>query len=97
LLFLRPAIERMIGLAGNAPATEPARLAAAMKANDQREDYVRAALSRDVDGWVAMPYSVQDSGMLRNLARADALIRRPAHQGALAEGARVEIIRLEDL
>jgi molybdopterin molybdotransferase len=97
LLFLRPAIERMIGLSGDAPATEPARLAAAMKANDQREDYVRAALSRDVDGWVAMPYSVQDSGMLRNLARADALIRRPAHQGALAEGARVEIIRLEDL
>jgi molybdopterin molybdotransferase len=97
LLFLRPAIERMIGLSGDAPATEPARLAAAMKANDQREDYVRATLSRDADGWVATPYSVQDSGMLRNLARADALIRRPAHQGALAEGARVEIIRLEDL
>jgi molybdopterin molybdotransferase len=97
LLFLRPAIERMIGLSGNAPATEPARLTAAMKANDQREDYVRATLSRDVDGWVATPYSVQDSGMLRNLARADALIRRPAHQEALAEGGRVEIIRLEDL
>jgi molybdopterin molybdotransferase len=97
LLFLRPAIERMIGLSGNAPATEPARLAEAMKANDQREDYVRATLSRDVDGWVARPYSTQDSSMLRNLAGADALIRRPAHQGALAEGARVEIIRLEDL
>jgi molybdopterin molybdotransferase len=97
LLFLRPAIERMIGLSGDAPATEPARLAAAMKANDQREDYVRATLSRDADGWVATPYSVQDSGMLRNLARADALIRRPARQAALAEGARVEIIRLEDL
>lgn len=97
LLFLRPAIECMIGLSGNAPATEPARLAEAMKSNDQREDYVRATLSRDVDGWVARPYSTQDSGMLRNLAGADALIRRPAYQGALAKGARVEIIRLEDL
>ena len=97
LLFLRPAIECMIGLSGNAPATEQARLAEAMKSNDQREDYVRATLSRDVDGWVARPYSTQDSGMLRNLAGADALIRRPAYQGALAKGARVEIIRLEDL
>ena len=35
--------------------------------------------------------------MLRTLARADALIRRPAHQAALEAGEMVEIIRLRDL
>jgi molybdopterin molybdotransferase len=97
LLFLRPAIERMSGLPGNAPATGPARLGVALMPNGQREDYLRATLTRDLDGWIATPYSVQDSSMLRNLARADALIRRPVHQGALAAGSRVEIIRLDEL
>ena len=80
VLFLRSAIERMSGLPGDAPETEWVRLGAPMKPNDQRDDHVRATLVRDQGGWVATPFPVQDSGMLRTLARADALIRRPAHQ-----------------
>jgi molybdopterin molybdotransferase len=95
LLFLRPAIERMTGLPGSAPAMEPARLAAAMKPNDQREDYVRATIERDAAGWVVTPFPVQDSGMLKTLARAGALIRRQPHDPALAAGAEVSIIRLD--
>jgi molybdopterin molybdotransferase len=94
LLFLRPAIAAMAGLPAAAPATQWARLSTAMKANDQREDYVRATLGPD---GAVTPYPVQDSGMLRALARADALIRRPAHQAALEAGERVEIIALGDL
>ena len=65
-----------------------------MKPNDHREDYVRATLERGEHGWLATPFPVQDSGMLSTLARADALIRRPPHQEALAAGAEVEILRL---
>ncbi len=94
VLFLGPAIARLSGQEGAAPATERVRLTAAMKPNDQREDYVRARLERGPQGWLVTPFAVQDSGMLRTLAQADALIRRPAHQAALAAGDEVEIIRL---
>jgi len=94
VLFLGPAIARMSGLPGGAPATERALLTVAMKANDHREDYVRARLERGNPGWLATPFPVQDSGMLSTLARAEALIRRPPHQKALEAGAEVEILRL---
>jgi len=94
LLFLGPAIDRLLGLPGGAPATETARLAAPMKANDQREDYVRATLARDETGWLATPFPVQDSGMLRTLAHATALIQRSPHESAQPAGAEVRIIRL---
>jgi molybdopterin molybdotransferase len=97
LLFLRPALEVLGGLPARAPATERVRLGAAMKANDQREDYVRATLAHDGEGWVATPFAVQDSGMLRTLAQADALIRRPAHDPARPAGAAVDIIRLTNM
>ena len=97
LLFLRPAIERLSGMAGAAPATEPAALATAMKANDQREDYVRAALGQQDGKFVVTPFPTQDSGMLKTLAQADALIQRPAHDPARPPGDLVQIIRLGNL
>ncbi len=92
ILFLRPAVERLGGLPGAAPELTPAVLAAPMKANDHREDYVRAELAPD--GTVT-PFAVQDSGMLRTLAAAGALIRRMPLAPAVAAGASVEVIRLK--
>jgi molybdopterin molybdotransferase len=97
LLFLKPAIARLSGLPDSGPETEPARLLTAMKANDQREDYVRATLGQDASGWVVTPYAVQDSGMLRTLARADALILRPPYAPPAAAGETVRIICLGNL
>ncbi len=94
VLFLGPAIARMSGRPSGAPETERAILSAAMKANEHREDYVRARLERGEHGWLVTPFPVQDSGMLSTLTRADALIRRPPHQEALEAGAEVEILRL---
>jgi molybdopterin molybdotransferase len=91
LLFLGPAIARLSGLPGVAPAVEWAVLGAALKPNDQREDYVRADLA---DG-VVTPFAKQDSGMLKTLARATALIKRPAFDPARAVGDAVEVIRLD--
>ncbi len=95
LLFLRPAIERLSGLPGSAPPHELARLSAPMKANDQRADHVRASLTREDDGWIVTPFPVQDSGMLRTLALADALILREPHAPALLAGQEVRFIRLD--
>jgi molybdopterin molybdotransferase len=94
LLFLRPAIERLLGLPGNAPTTEAARLAAPLKPNDQREDYLRATLTRDETGWRVTAFPVQDSGMLRTLAQAECLIQRPPHDRARNADETVQIIRL---
>ncbi|HTQ72509.1 MAG TPA: gephyrin-like molybdotransferase Glp [Acidocella sp.] len=94
-LFLGGAIAMLGGLPPAAPVLEAARLGAPMKPNDVREDYVRALLAHDGAGWVATPLPMQDSGMLRALAQAGALIRRAPHAPAAAAGEAVEILRLE--
>lgn len=94
LLFLRPAIERLGGLPGDAPTTETAQLGEALKPNDMREDYIRATLNHNGNGWVVTPFAVQDSGMLKTLAVADALIKRPPHDPAREAGSAVTMIRL---
>jgi molybdopterin molybdotransferase len=96
VLFLVPAINHMLGLPGEPPATEPALLGAALAANDRRADHLRATLTRGQQGeTIATPFPMQDSAMLQRLARADALILRAPHAPALAEGAEVRVIRLE--
>jgi len=92
-LFLRPLIRAMLGLP-TAPDIVTARLGAAMPANDSREDYVRARITRDGDGLVAMPFPLQDSSMLSTLAAADGLIIRAIHAPAAASGENVRVLRL---
>ena len=93
LLFLKPAMERMLGQAGDLVATEPARLAVDVKQNDQREDYVRALLTRSADGSLTVePHKVQDSSMLSVLAWANGLLVRPAHDPAHRAGEVVQVI-----
>jgi molybdopterin molybdotransferase len=78
ILFLGPALARLQGLPGVAPVTTPALVTAPLKANDKREDYVRATLTRDGEGrLVAAAFAKQDSAMIRALAEADGLIVRP--------------------
>jgi molybdopterin molybdotransferase len=95
LLFLVPAIERLAGLPGEAPRPVRALAGAALKANDHRADHLRAALARRQDGrLVATPFPVQDSSLMAGLARADALILRPPHAPAVAEGEAIEVLPL---
>ena len=97
MLFLRPAIERLQGLPGAGPVLEPALAGTDLKANDGRQDYLRARLSRDADGGlVARAFDKQDSSMMSALAGADCLIVRPPLAPAVATGDRVKIIRLSD-
>ena len=98
ILFVLPALARMLGLPDERPPVSAAVLGNALGPNDGRADYLRATLVRGPAGeLVATPFPVQDSAMLRRLALADALILRAPHAPALPEGAPVEVIRLDSL
>lgn len=96
VLFLGPALHRLQGLPGDAPATEAARLAAPLPANDARADHLRATMHQAADGTLlATPLPKQDSSMLRALFRSDALILREPGAVAAPAGTAVQVIRLE--
>ncbi|MEE9289943.1 MAG: gephyrin-like molybdotransferase Glp [Alphaproteobacteria bacterium] len=98
LLFLGPALDKMLGLAGTGLPVIRARLGADIGANNFREDYLRATLAADGDATpVAMPLAIQDSSMVSALARADGLIIRPPDAPAAAIGDWVDVIRLDDI
>ncbi len=98
LLFLRPALAVLSGLPGEAPPTTRAILGAPLRENDHRADHLRASLSTTAEGvLVATAFPRQDSGQLRLLAVADALILRAPRAPALAAGEAVEVIRLDSL
>jgi molybdopterin molybdotransferase len=98
LLFLKPAMDRMLGQPGSLVGTVPARLDVDVKMNDQREDYVRSTLSRRTDGSLTVaPHPVQDSSMLSVLAQSSAFLVRPAHDPARKAGETVQVIDLAGL
>ncbi len=93
LLFLKPAIDRLSGVAAGELAAQTARLGAALGRNDRRQDYLRARLGRAADGAVEVfPFAAQDSSMMRLLSAADCLIMRPPHAPAAAAGETVPIV-----
>src|SRR5262249_44954508 len=61
-LFLKPAIERMLGLTAAAQTNPRIALGRDLRANDQRQDYMRARLSVDGEGRTTVaPFDKQDS------------------------------------
>jgi molybdopterin molybdotransferase len=93
LLFMKPAMERMLGQPGTFLATQPARLAVEVKQNDQREDYVRSKLTRTAAGDLEVePHPIQDSSMLSVLAWSSGLLVRPPHDPARKAGDVVQVI-----
>lgn len=94
ILFLRPAISAMLGTTRNEGVTT-ARLSTALKANDGRQDYVRASMEvRGDERWVE-PFPIQDSSMLSVLAAADVLIVRSPHAAKAEIGERVSVLSLD--
>jgi molybdopterin molybdotransferase len=94
-VFLRPALQAMVGIDSNKAPLQSAVLACDLKENDHRQDYLRAALSYDKERrLVAAPFDRQDSAMTARLAEADCLIVRPPKAPGAKSGDRVEIIPL---
>jgi molybdopterin molybdotransferase len=96
VLFLVPLIRRLAGRSDVAPKLEAALLGCDMPENDERADYLRAALEPSPDGLpIATPFPVQDSSMLVPLAQADCLLVREPHAPAAKAGSRAAILKLE--
>jgi molybdopterin molybdotransferase len=94
-LFVRPAMEIMLGRRPRDAAPETAVLASPLGENDRRQDYLRARLTTAADGTRKVrPFERQDSSMLATLAKADCLIVRKPMAPPIEAGATVEIIRL---
>lgn len=94
-IFLKPLIGRMLG-AQELDVPVMARVAEALPANDERQDYLRATLRFQEDGArVVQVFSKQDSSMQRNLRDADCLIVRPPRAPEVAKDALVPVILLD--
>jgi molybdopterin molybdotransferase len=93
LVFVVPAVRALLGLSTEGPGVEAAVLGCDVAENDEREDYLRAAYSRNSAGPpCATPYEKQDSSMLSVLTMAECLVVRPPHAPAARAGAAVEVI-----
>jgi molybdopterin molybdotransferase len=92
-VFLRPALDALLGLPAGPLRRRRAALAAALPAGGPREHYMRATLTPE--GRVA-PFAEQDSAMQALLARADVLAVQPAGGAALEAGALIDVIALRD-
>jgi molybdopterin molybdotransferase len=95
ILFVKPAIETMLGLKSRTSAIT-AKLAAPLAANDSRQDYLRARLFRRNGELWAEAFATQDSSMQKLLAEAEALIVRAPNAPPAQSGESVEIIGLQD-
>lgn len=103
VLFARPMVRALAGEDGDLlPPRVPARLGRALKANDAREDYLRASLMRlgpegapdPAGALVATAFADQDSSLLSVLAQAQALLIRPAHAPAAQAGEACKVVVL---
>ncbi len=96
VLFLVPLIRKLTGRADFDHTPRQGVLGRALKANDERQDYLRATLERGPDGaLVATPFGQQDSSMLVPLAAADCLVIRQPHAPAAAAGTPCAFLALD--
>ncbi len=96
LLFLAPLIRKLLGRPDVEHSLGQGVLACDLRANDEREDYLRATLTRRDDGtWIATPFPAQDSSMLVPLAAADCLVIREPHAPAARAGSPCVFVELE--
>jgi molybdopterin molybdotransferase len=93
-LFVKPALRALQGLAEPLPRLEPGRLAAALRRNAERDEFVRARTRVEGDALVLEPVLGQESHMIARASAADALVHVPRGNGELAAGSVVDWLRL---
>jgi molybdopterin molybdotransferase len=91
-IFLRPAVDRLLGLPAGPLPRSRARLALAVAANGPREHFMRARRLAGDGMPLVEPFDSQDSALLGVLAAADCLLVRPVGDAARDAGEIVEII-----
>src|SRR5215207_7211961 len=91
-LFVRPAVNALLGLPEPLPELRRGVLAAPVDRNAQREEYVRAVLRRDGHAIVVDPLAGRESHLIVSAGRADALVQVEAGTGQLSAGDEIRYI-----
>jgi molybdopterin molybdotransferase len=93
-LLVRPAINALLGLPSPLPAFRPGTLAAGVRRNADRDEFVRATVAENGGAPVLDPVLGQESHMIVRTGRAAALAWIPAGDGELPAGAEVRFLPL---
>jgi molybdopterin molybdotransferase len=93
-VLVRPAVEALQGIPDPRPAYGLGRLAAPIRRNERRTEFVRAVSRREGDEVLVEPLAGQESHMIARTARADVLVLVEAGEGELAVGDEVRFLGL---
>ena len=93
-LFVRPAVNALLGLPEPEPAFRQGALTASVRRNPDRDQFIRARARREGDAVALEPISGQESHMIARAGRADALIEVVAGDGEVAAGSSVRYLPL---
>jgi len=91
-IYVRPALRRMQGDPRAHLPVVHARLGAGIRKAAGLTEFVRVRLEERADGWVAMPYASQSSGVLSSLSAGAGLLVGPAELDELAAGASYPVV-----
>lgn len=96
IVFLVPLVRALCGASDvDADTSEAAVLGGALRANDVRQDFLRATLRIGAEGQlIATPFPAQDSSLLRVIAQAQCLIVRMPHAPEAKPGDPCRVVRL---
>jgi molybdopterin molybdotransferase len=93
-LFVRPAVNALLGLPDPEPSYRQGVLASGVRRNRERDEFVRARSRHEGDDVVLEPIEGQESHMIARAGRADALIAVEAGKGEIEAGASVRYLAL---
>jgi molybdopterin molybdotransferase len=94
LVFVRPALLALQGVADPAPSFQVGRIEIPMGRNQHRDEFLRARRRLDDQGIVLEPVTGQESHMIVRAASADALVHIPRGTGEIAAGTAVRYLDL---
>jgi molybdopterin molybdotransferase len=92
LLFVRPAVLALQGLADPQPAFDAAVTASPLRRNIHRDEFLRARREVGDEGVVIETVAGQESHMIVRAAAADALVHVPRGEGEIPSGATVRYV-----
>jgi molybdopterin molybdotransferase len=93
-LFVRPAVNALLGLPDPRPDYRRGILAAPVVRNSHRDEYLRATTRREGEAVVVEPLPGRESHMIARAGRADALVAIEAGDGEVAAGEEISYLAL---
>ncbi|AOW13116.1 molybdopterin molybdenumtransferase MoeA [Hydrogenophaga crassostreae] len=93
LIFVRPALQRLMGYEAPAPVLLQARCTEPIRKRPGRTEYPRGIVERDTQGQLSVRTTgPQGSGLLNSMVQANGLMVLNHEQGDIAVGDRVEVM-----